>query len=207
MNIELFESGMRWWSKNKPRWTSLHSFYEELYAERPNQLNEEWWKSTVNRLADWRAIRSRKPPNTKKEIFERGLDRLPKLDQYYQLIRQRADKREPSLDNMTWENITPLFDVLCEIKGSRYPVMASKLGHFMFPRAFIVIDNEATAVFPYEVVWCGLQTAWQRFQEKEVAKQMLAAEIHKSTNNIHADYPFETKISEMWLIGYKHRRT
>lgn len=205
MNLELFEVGLRWWLHNKPRWGLLHSFYENLYAKRPDQLDDDWWRTRVDTLADWRAIRSRKPPNTKEEIFARGLERLSAMDEHYRRIKTRAGNQEPSLADIPWEDIAPLFDVLCQIKGSKSPVLASKLGHFIFPRAFIVIDNEATAVFPYEVMWCGLQSAWRSFQEKERAKEMLATELRKKTDRIHADYPFETKIAEMWLIGYKHK--
>jgi hypothetical protein len=205
MNLELFEIGMRWWLQNKPRWGLLHSFYEKLYATRPDHLNEDWWRSRVDTLADWRAIRSRTPPNTKQQIFTRGLARLEAMDKHYRRIRNRAGDQEPSFENTPWEDLEPLFDVLCQVKGGKSPVLASKLGHFIFPRLFIVIDNEATAVFPYEVMWCGLQVAWQNFQEKARAKEMLATEIRKHSSTIHAEYPFETKIAEMWLIGYKQR--
>ncbi len=207
MNLEFLETGMQWWVQNKPRWGKdfLHSFYETLYAQRPSQLDEDWWRSSVDNLVAWRAIRSRTPPNTKAEIFRRGLDRLSTIDEHYQRIKKRAGNREPSFQNMPWADIAPLFEVLCQIKGSKSPVMASKLGHFIFPKTFIVIDNQATAVFPYEVIWVGLQSAWRGFEEKAKAKEILAKEIRTHTSRIHADYPFETKIAEMWLIGYKHR--
>jgi hypothetical protein len=159
----------------------------------------------VERLAQWNAVRSSKPPNTKQEILERGLIRCPRLDQQFQQIRQKVGKREPSIDNLTWEDIAPLFDVMSEIKGCKSPVFASKLGHFMFPRAFFVIDNKATSTFPYEVVWRGLRDGWQSFTDKQLAKKLLTAEIPESIENLHPDYPFETKIPEMWLIGYNHR--
>ena len=141
----------------------------------------------------------------KGEIFARGLKRLRTIDKHYRHIKRRAGNREPSLENTSWEDIAQLFDVLCQIKGSKSPVFASKLGHFIFPRVFIVVDNEATAVFPYEFMWTGLQTAWRNFKQKARAKKMLERKILKYTSKIHENYPFETKIAEMWLIGYKHR--
>jgi len=207
MNLELLENGMRWWIEKKSRWGNdfLNSFYQRLYSTRPSHLNKDWWCSIVDILGAWRAIRSPKPPNTKKEIYTRGLERLEALNEQYQHIQQQSSGREPTLDNVTWEDIAPLFDVLCQIKGGVSPVFPSKLGHFIFPCTFIIIDNEATAVFPYEFMWRVLQIAWQKFTEKEKAKQMLIKEIQKCTTNIHPKYPFETKIAEMWLIGYKHR--
>ncbi len=205
MDIALFESGMHWWIQKKPQWTLLNTFYQGLYETRPDHLDKPWWETTVNTLAKWRAFRSPIPPNTKNEIFNRGSQRLARIEQHYHEIRQQAGEREPSIDNVTWEDIAPLFAVLSEIKGGTSPVFASKLGHFIFPSVFFVIDNEATATFPYEVVWNGLQTGWQRFPQKEDARKLLEAELLKSTESIHRLYPYETKIPEMWLIGYNHR--
>jgi hypothetical protein len=206
MNLETLQLGIQWWAKEKPKWGEdfLQGFYEDLYKARPLDLDEKWWGSTVDTLWKWRAIRSPKPPNTKKEIRERGLERLKVINEYYHAIRQ-SSVGEPSLANMKWENIAPLFDVLCQIKGGRSPVLPSKLGHFLFPRLFIVIDNEATAIFPYEFMWRMLGIAWQEFREKDQAREILSAAIRKHSPSIHADYPFETKIAELWLIGYKHR--
>ncbi len=206
MNLEILQIGMQWWAHEKPRWGPdfLHGFYEDLYRRRPPNLDEEWWTWTVQLLSEWRAIRSSKPPNTKEEITKRGLERLAAINEYYHAIRQRSEG-EPSLADMNWEALAPLFDVLCQIKGVKSPVFPSKLGHFLFPRTFIVIDNEATAVFPYEFMWRMLQTAWRGFREKDQAKEMLSAEIRKHAPRIHRDYPFETKIPELWLIGYRHK--
>jgi hypothetical protein len=207
MNLEVLQAGIQWWSNNKRQWGTgfLNEFYDQLYAQRPNQLNEQWWDSTVEVLASWRAIRSPKPPNTKEEIRTRGLTRLPLINQYYQEIR-RFDSGEPTLENTNWDNIARLYDVLCQIKGTKSPVLPSKLGHFLLPRVFIVIDNEATAIFPYEFIWRMLRLAWMEYQEKDQAKEILAAKIRQDqTTTINPNYPFETKIPELWLIGYKHR--
>ena len=108
------------------------------------------------------------------------------------------------MGTVTWEDIAPLFQVLGDIKGSASPVFASKLGHFLFPRVFVVIDNEATAAFPYEFIWSVLQLAWREFPDKDRARQMLAAEMGKDVEIVSSSFPFETKIPELWLIGYKH---
>jgi len=142
MNLEVLKVGMRWWSDNKGRWGAdfLHAFYDHLYARRPDQLDEQWWNSTVETLASWGAIRSRKPPNTKEKIRTRGLERLPRINQYYQEIRQLCPG-EPTLETTSWDNIAQLYNVLRQIKGGKSPVLPSKLGHFLLPRVFIVIDT------------------------------------------------------------------
>lgn len=208
MDLELVGAGIQWWVKTKPDWRTdfLNSFYEGLYAARPDELNEIWWSASVNRLAEWRAIRSPKPHNTKQEIFDRGSVSLATWNQRYQHMKRRAGNHEPSLENMEWADVAPLFNDLCEIKLSRSPVFASKLGHFMLPRTFIVLDNEATGLAPYEVAWRGLKAAWHEFEEKKEASVLLEQQIRKPGCSVHADYPFETKIAEMWLIGYNHRQ-
>jgi len=200
---------MRWWAKNQQSWGTayLHDFYVDLYKSRPHVLDDNWWKRTVDMLWDWRAIRSPKPPNSKADIQERGLSRLSEINTHYQKI-MNASPAEPTLQSIDWDQIAPLYEIMSEIKGSPSPVFPSKLGHFIFPRIFIIVDNKATAVFPYEAGWQMLQAAWNNYKDKDNAKAILIKEIEVTvSSNIHPDYPFETKIPELWLIGYKHKQS
>lgn len=173
INLKILEEGIRWRKEKKLDWSKdfASSFYDELYGKRPNHLNEEWWRSQVDRLWEWKAIRSNKPPNTKEEIFSRGKERLVALDEHYQTIKIKAGNAEPSLENVQWADIASLFELMGQIKGSNTPVFASKLGHFIFSKAFIVVDTEMTGLFPYELLWCGFQAIWQNFKDKEKAKK------------------------------------
>ncbi len=205
MDVATIRAGLNWWLANKKDWGPdlLNRFYNELYAERPSRLDEKWWNAAVRRLAAWRAIRSPRPPNSAAEMLALGAHWLDGLDARFQRILRRADGQEPSLAGLTWEDIEPLFDYMYAVKGTASPVFASKLGHFLFPNAFIVLDNLATGIFPYEVVWRGMQQAWNDLLEgeKETARKLLVDQIRSTGATVHPNYPFETKIAELWLIG------
>ncbi|GAB62404.1 MAG: hypothetical protein DWB56_10240 [Candidatus Jettenia sp.] len=167
-------------------------------------MNLSWWKETVDKLWEWKAIRSQRPPNTKKEIFERGSERLLRINEIYKQIHIN-NNREPTIRDVSWEDIKELFRLMRDIKNTKSPVFASKLGHFLLPRVFLIIDNEATNVFNYEDLWRKLKLAWQEFNEKENAIKILTDVIKKyNAISLHPDYPFETKILELCMIGYKH---
>ncbi len=62
----------------------------------------------------------------------------------------------------------------------------------------------ATGIYPYELIWRSLQVAWRNFAEKDKAKEHLARRIRDCPAELTADFPFETVIPELWLIGYCH---
>jgi hypothetical protein len=164
----------------------------------------------VKRLWDWKAIRARKPPNTKEAIKDAGLARLDRIALQIQHIRSTVPS-EPGIEDVEWEDIAELFGLSFEIKcGNRRsgsPVFACKMCHFIFPKIFPVIDNLATGVFDYEFYWRGMRGEWLRFPDKERAKLQLKESIicsENATEGIHDLYPWETKIIELSHIGYAH---
>ena len=201
MTIELLKAGIDWWG-NKPRWDKdfLNSFYTRLYTTRPDKLNDEWWGTTVDDLSRWRATR----PKSNAEITQKGLDRLTQINTIYSAIRNRF-KSEPTIVDLQWSDIAPLFDIMNEIKNGQSPVLPSKLGHLLLPRVFVVIDNEATGVYPYQFLWRMMKNEWDKCEDKDAQIQTLSAAILQQAAKITSDYPFETKIPELWLIGYKSR--
>lgn len=217
MDLELLQAGIDWWLGNQGgAWGAdfLNGFYGDLYRDRDRsaKLDREWWQRTVQRLSDWRAVRSRCGVRTKTEICERGLGRLDRINEIYQAIRDGRNG-EPTLGDVTWEMIGELFDVMRDVKDTRSPVFPSKLAHFLLPRVFVVVDNMATSAFScqyYQFVWRGLKQAWAEFAEQEEAKKVLTQQIQQNSQpgvDVHPHYPFETKIPELCLIGYAQQRT
>ncbi|MEW6067717.1 MAG: hypothetical protein AB1610_05465 [Nitrospirota bacterium] len=205
LTIENLERGISWWEK-KEKWPQdFHNgVYYELYALRNNGLTPEWWGETVNRLWDWRAIRSKTPPNTKDEIRKRGLRVLTKIRKYYTKIRRKV-RGEPVFIDYKWHEIEGLYDELVRIKGSRSPNFPSKLGHFIYPKLFIVRDHQATGVEDYTPFWSSMSEAWERFSYKKEARKILTRTIRNQTDRqIHEHYPFEIKIIELCIIGSRH---
>jgi|SRR5437016_5350260 len=68
LSIENLKRGITWWQQGK--WPSDYHNHEyfSIYQGRASGLTEQWLILTIDRLAKWHAIRSRKPPNTKVEI-------------------------------------------------------------------------------------------------------------------------------------------
>jgi hypothetical protein len=202
LSIENLKQGMTWWQKGKWPADYLNHEYSNIYQDRVGGLTEQWLMSTVDRLATWRAIRSPKPPNTKAAILASlGFKLLDLRKEYEQIVRLSMD--EPSIETVAWHDIQPLYTIMADSKN-RSPVFASKLGHFIFPKIFIVMDRLGTEVIPYDYYWQGMLNEWSRFVDKNLAIDLLKNEIKKrSSGEVHNDYPFETKIMELCHVGDK----
>jgi hypothetical protein len=170
MNLTLHDlkKGISWWRKEKEeKWPQdFHNkVYYELYDMRKHGLTGKWWENTVDRLWAWRAIRSKTRPNTKREIHEKGLEILSNLQAYYADISNKA-KSEPVFLEFTWAEIKAFYNKLAWIKGSSSPNFPSKLGHFIFPKLFRVMDHQATGIEDYCVSWSSMSEDWRSFNQK-----------------------------------------
>jgi hypothetical protein len=201
LSIENLKQGMIWWQRGKWPADYLNHEYYSIYQDRASGLTEQWLILVVDRLAKWRAIRSRKPPNTKTEILALLKAKLPYLQTEYQRILDLS-KDEPSINMLSWRDIDSLYRLMADIKNMS-PVFASKLGHFIFPKLFIVMDRFGTEVMPYDYYWQGMVNEWSLFADKNVAIDLLKTAIEKQSNIVHGEYPYETKIMELCHIGDK----
>jgi hypothetical protein len=192
------KKGMSWWLAKKKWPRDFHNeVYYELFKVRQNGLTEIWWDKTLNRLWNWGAIR----PFPKSEVWQRGLEILPSLQMMYRRLLTETHP-EPHFLDFKWQQLMDFYDLLADIKPSRSPVFPSKLGHFIFPNLFIVMDNEATGTQEYESYWQSMHEAWHSFDEKSLAKLILSNIIeHYSTRTVHERYPFAIKIIELCAIG------
>ncbi|MGO9311398.1 MAG: hypothetical protein ACLQBD_15840 [Syntrophobacteraceae bacterium] len=207
ISLRALKSGISWWqSEKREKWPlDFHnSVYHELYELRRNGLSPEWWRKTVDRLWYWKAIRSKTAPNTKSEIEKRGHEILEHLQTHYAAILAQTEL-EPAFPDFAWTDIEPFFKQLAWIKGSSSPTFPSKLGHFIFPKLFIVTDNQATGSRPYDHFWSSMTAAWGRFSEKQQAEGILRSTIlEHASRPIHENYPFAVKIMELCSIGTSH---
>jgi hypothetical protein len=207
ITLDNLRVGLQWWLKEgkKRGWPGdMHNAeYHDMYTVRSAGPTGQWWAATVNRLWDWRAIRSPKPPNTKAEINARGQTRLSAIAAQHAKIMLNS-ATEPSITDVLWEEAAPLFALASEIKPGKSPVFASKMCHFLFPRLFVVMDTSATGTFEYEFYWRGMKDEWCRFKEKAEARNVLTGAV-KSNEPILPSYPWETKIMELSHIGYNQR--
>jgi len=211
ISIDNLKAGLEWWRDpdRDRRWPQdiLNAEYHKMYTARSESPTGDWWNATVDRLGEWRAYRGPKPPNTKAEISARGKQHLTDIASQFAKLNGRSSGAEPSIADLCWEDVAPLFEIASDIKPGS-PVFAGKMCHFLFPKLFVVMDNLATGVSEYELYWRGMRDAWNRFERKADARNLLKEAIveSKSKDPLHLDYPFETKIMELSHIGHKHAR-
>lgn len=206
LTVKDLKAGISYWkTEKKDIWPKdFHNkAYAELYALRENGLTIDWWKGTVDRLWMWRAIR----PKTKNDIMLKGKKDLNKLQNYFYEIQSKVEG-EPCFADFEWNQLEDLYNHLSSIKETkkRSPVFPSKLGHFIFPKLFIVMDRAATGIKAYDEYWISLKDAWNKFEQKDTAKNMLNKEIcRKPSVPLTLNYPLEIKIIELCSIGSKLR--
>jgi len=207
LNLENLTAGIYWWKHVQGSWGADigNSEYGPIYNARAAGVTSSWWATTVDRLWDWKAIRSSTPPNSKLLIRERGEPKLADIAQHYAAICILASG-EPTIEEVCWQHIAPMFEIGFAIKygerRSASPVFASKMCHFIFPRVFPVVDNKATGYFDYEFYWRGMKDAWGQFADRGRARKIL--EIAIEAERVHELYPWETRIIELCHIGYTH---
>lgn len=199
ITLDNLKKGLKWRTQRWPNDVNIrNTLYDDIYKVRSKGVTEEWWRATVSRLSQWTANR----PYSNNKIRNRGRKQLVRIRQQF---RKLIAAGEPCITNLQWADIDQLFEIAFEIKPlkSMTPVFASKMCHFLFPKLFIVMDNKATGVGHYELFWRGLKDSWNKFNDKEKARNILFKAIQ---NRRHRNYPVETTIMEICAIGYNHSR-
>ncbi len=196
VSLEHLSAGIRSW-RARPRWPSdFHNgFYRQLQETLQSGMDETCWGRLVGWLSGWRAIR----PLSKEEVFARGRGRLYHLSSAFQAAKA-AMGQAPNLATASWGDAWPLFRVAHGIKSVDSPVFGSKLCHFLFPNVFPVIDRDAVGLgwSTYEEYWRHCRREWTECEQKLSLVETLRQEIGPA---VMPSYPFETKITELCLIG------
>jgi hypothetical protein len=203
VSLDNLRVGLRW-GDERGWWKDFaNAYYDAIYRERENGVTEQWWSATVDRLSKWRALR---PSFTKAVITARGAGRLSAITGQYRELKAKSalvaeSSTEPSIVDLCWEDVAPLFALASEIKPVKSPVFPSKMCHFLFPKLFIPMDNLATGILDYEFWWRGMKDEWCRFRDRDEAVRILTKAIGES---LRPSYPLETKIMEISQIGYNY---
>lgn len=190
-------------SKNEPGESEFDFDNERLYRrlerERRRGLDEPFWDFLVVQLRAWGALRSSVKPNTNAEIRAEGLRRLTKLQQCFVQLAGDGSSQLPTLETLEWKQVSPLFDVAQQIKGSSTPMFASKLCHFLVPTAYFIWDNKLIKpAWPdYPSYWKDCATAWLRQSdaEKQARKEQLQKRMPCDLTPCQS-FPWATKITE-----------
>jgi hypothetical protein len=175
-------------------WDFNNYLYNRLAHERRRGLDVVFWQFLVDELARWKAFR----PYTKEYTNEMGLERLERLRTHYALLSARCAQLDFRLNEVSWVDVFPLFEVAAEIKPviSPSPVFASKLCHFLCPPIFPVFDNTMvkSGKIGYREYWTECKKRWEEAPEKDALIQVLRREIPERPCD---HYPWSTKIVEL----------
>jgi hypothetical protein len=189
VNQNNLEIGIERWHQMNNWPSDFHnSLYRELSDLLAQDLNEINWQTIVKHLSKWKANR----PKSKDFIYNNG---LAKLNDFNELLNITS-----TIENAFWDDVETIFLLSHSIKNVNSPVFASKLSHFLFPKLFPVIDRKVIGLRfnSYRNYWEFIKQNWNESNEKEICKNILANEIGE---NVFENYPWQTKISEICLIG------
>jgi hypothetical protein len=204
---EEFERGLSWWRENWPGETDIHnSMYRELDGLREGTVfGEKWWTKAAEYLWEWRAFRTPIPGFTKRKIWERIESQKDAMNTVYG--RDVLPLLQEGGDFLTapYEKLSNLFRLARTIKNSRSPVSSSKICHFLAPELYIVTDNVALGLphgYDYEAYFIYAQSCRQLTSQETFSsmKDSLNSMIRMVGEPIER-YPYETKITELCLIG------
>jgi hypothetical protein len=184
-------------------WSFHNDLYRKLEEYRLSGIDPRCWSFLLDSLAQWKAIRGT-VDHTKESIGEKGLHLLPVLrERFNNLVGQQLITL-PTIENIIWEDIEPLFLVAKDIKGVEGPMFASKLCHFLLPSAFFVFDNTLIkrGWANYRQYWQDCQAAWMAVSDTEILKKLLKNNMPSHCTPC-VTYPWPTKITELCQFEVK----
>ncbi len=163
--------------------------------------SDDWLDWVTDELARWRAWR----PMSKGIGTGKLRSKVSDLQAQVNAIIHQCGQAEPTLETVTWRDLSGLFAEAFAIKStaSHSPVFASKLCHLIFPAAFPVVDGELVGGAPsYPVYWHGCKGLWLECQQQDALRRVVAGKVGIETS---VDFPWAAKITEWCLIGERAR--
>ena len=129
--------------RERRRWASDlgKADYEKWARQNPGgNFTLAWWQQyQLPRLSRWHAIR----PYSGAELTRRFMQSATALSAAWQMAC--APYLERDITSVTWEEVMAFPNEVGKIKPGKAPspVFTSKFCHFLLPRIFPVVDNEA----------------------------------------------------------------
>lgn len=184
------------------RWPGESDFHNGLYAELETlrQAGRLTWGRMVAELSAWKALRTPIPGRDKYWYLEHGEQPFGKMLVMAKEIRAAHEGQDPDLLETTPGELMPLFETARAIKGADSPMFASKLCHFLMPRAFPIADQAVLGIGTedYWHYWQRCADGWRGSAEREA----LRAELRRAMGVTPIpSYPWAAKITELCQIG------
>jgi hypothetical protein len=198
--------GVAFWRTRRSWPSDFHNAdYARWSEENPHgEFTMAWWGPFLKTLQAWIATR----PISGRVLTERFIAAIPALAGAWQ------SSCEPFLDrdiaSISWEEVQAFPDVVATIKPTLAPspVFTSKFCHFLLPRVFPVVDNEALGgSWPsYETYFRFVQDEWSATQEATRAELEAALKtlIESAGRPAFPGFPMVNKIVELRLMGRRH---
>jgi hypothetical protein len=198
--------GVAFWRTRRSWPSDFHNAdYERWERENPHgDFTMAWWGPFLKTLQGWIATR----PISGRVLTERFISAIPALGEAWQAACEPYVDRD--IASVTWENVRAFPDVVSAIKPTLAPspVFTSKFCHFLLPRVFPVVDNEALGgSWPsYEAYFKYIQEEWSatQFSTRAELQAALSALIHSSGGEMFPGFPLVNKVVELRLMGRRH---
>jgi hypothetical protein len=182
--------------------------YEQWVKENPHgAFTLEWWEPFLARLRTWIATR----PVASAVLTKRFTAAMPTLTEAWQETCEAHF--DADIATVTWEQVAAFPQVVETIKPMKQTpsaVFTSKFCHFLLPRVFPVVDNEALGNnwASYEHYFRFVQAQWLA-TPPEVQHDLVAAltkRIEETGATVVPGFPMANKIVELRLMGRRYPR-
>jgi hypothetical protein len=178
--------------------------YEKWARDNPNgNFTLAWWEQhQLPRLRRWRATR----PYGGADLTPRFVQSAATLNTSWQLAC--APYLEHDITSVTWQQVMAFPDEVAKIKPTKTPspVFTSKFCHFLLPKVFPVVDNEAVGGgwATYQAYFKYVQYEWTTTDASTRTSLITALTAATGSTQLNSEYPVVTKIVELRLIGRRH---
>lgn len=178
--------------------------YEKWARENLNgNFTLAWWQQyQLPRLRRWRAIR----PYAGADLTPRFAQSATALSAAWQVAC--APYLERDITSVSWQQVMAFPNEVAKIKPTKAPspVFTSKFCHFLLPRVFPVVDNEAVGGgwSTYQAYFRYVQYEWNTTDASTRADLITALTEATGSTQLYSGYPIVTKIVELRLIGRSH---
>ena len=178
--------------------------YEKWARENPDgNFTLDWWQQyQLPRLRRWIAIR----PYSGAILTPRFIECATALNAAWQAAC--VPNLERDISSVTWEEVMAFPSTVGKIKPTKAPspVFISKFCHFLLPRIFPVVDNEAVGGgwLTYQAYFKFVQYEWNTTVPS--TRGDLITELIKAAGckRLFSGFPVANKIVELRLTGRSH---
>ncbi|MHB8288686.1 MAG: hypothetical protein ACYDEY_05535 [Acidimicrobiales bacterium] len=204
--LQELSDGVTFWRSRRNWPADFHNAdYRRWSEDNPHgNFTMSWWRPFLVALQAWIATR----PTSGQTLTQRFMASISILSEAWQA------SCEPFLDAdisaVTWDQVAAFPTVVATIKPTLTPspVFTSKFCHFLLPKVFPVVDNEALggSWSTYEAYFRFVQEEWASTSGTTRAELVaaLAALIEATGTEVFSEFPMANKIVELRVIGRRH---